>query len=644
MVSFRAAQDLLSESGTFSFSLKTAFRVLLIMRCASALYSVIQDCDEVFNYWEPTHYLLQGYGLQTWEYAPQFGLRSWAYILIHALIGFFTKIFTSTKLQTFYLIRMALAAFSSFAEAKFYRTVVEEINPHVGRYILVTLFFSAGMFSAATALLPSSFAMSTVFMAFSYILRPPSHVDRSRTYYAVFWIGLGALLGWPFSAILGLPFAIEEVVVYGRDTTIDKEGKVIQVIRSTHWRFKRAFRLLEAILVCGTGISLPILFIDHWFYRNWSFTPLNMVMYNLFGGEARGPSLYGTEPWYFYIVNGFLNFNIMFLLALGSVFCVLITAYIDRQRVPGASRMDAVWPYILLGLKLVPFYIWFTIFTCQPHKEERFLYVAYPLITLNAAISLYLIRSWASRVARAFGANVNVRAYVLQYTSLAFLAVFALISVSRILAVVLRYRAPVSVYGALWQDRAPDQIVNLNYLQEDFPYNVSLKEKNLCVGKEWYRFPSSFFLPSDVRLQFIQSDFNGQLPKPFQEDLIEVTYDRAGGKKETWRKRPLRFKGTSAKATGFNDLNVADPSVYVSTFALGMVSVDQCDYLVDTDFPLRATTPNEPRYVDDTKTWEILDCQPFLDAENSKRLSRAFWVPGAKGLAWGEYCLLKRRP
>jgi len=23
------------------------------------------------------------------------------------------------------------------------------------------------------------------------------------------------------------------------------------------------------------------------------------------------------------------------------------------------------------------------------------------------------------------------------------------------------------------------------------------KEINLCVGKEWYRFPSSFFLPSE---------------------------------------------------------------------------------------------------------------------------------------------------
>jgi hypothetical protein len=25
-------------------------------------------CTETFNYWEPTHFLMFGYGMQTWEY------------------------------------------------------------------------------------------------------------------------------------------------------------------------------------------------------------------------------------------------------------------------------------------------------------------------------------------------------------------------------------------------------------------------------------------------------------------------------------------------------------------------------------------------------------------------------------------------
>ena len=37
----------------------------------------------VFNYWEALHYLDRGYGFRTWEYAPEFAIRSWAYLMLH---------------------------------------------------------------------------------------------------------------------------------------------------------------------------------------------------------------------------------------------------------------------------------------------------------------------------------------------------------------------------------------------------------------------------------------------------------------------------------------------------------------------------------------------------------------------------------
>lgn len=54
---------------------------------ACCLPFILPDCDETFNYWEATHFLQYGRGLQTWEYAPQFALRSWFYIGLHALVG-----------------------------------------------------------------------------------------------------------------------------------------------------------------------------------------------------------------------------------------------------------------------------------------------------------------------------------------------------------------------------------------------------------------------------------------------------------------------------------------------------------------------------------------------------------------------------
>ena len=38
-----------------------------------------------------------------------------------------------------------------------------------------------------------------------------------------------------------------------------------------------------------------------------------------------------------------------------------------------------------------------------------------------------------------------------------------------------------------------------------------------CVGREWYRFPASFYLPSTSRLGFIRSGFGGILPRGFLE-------------------------------------------------------------------------------------------------------------------------------
>ncbi|KAI7867042.1 Alg9-like mannosyltransferase family-domain-containing protein [Spinellus fusiger] len=629
----KAARDLLSEATTYTLSFKSAFRVLLVMRCASTLYRTVQDCDEVYNYWEPLHYLQYGYGFQTWEYSPEFSLRTYAYLVLHALVGLVAKVIASNKLQTFYLLRMAMAACSALAEAKFYRTVTEEINPHVGRYIFTALFFSAGMFNASTALLPCSFAMITTLMAFSYILRPPTHVERTRTYKAVFWLGVGALVGWPFSAVVGIPFAIEEVLVFGRDS-VEREGKTVKVVRVPYWRLHRVVRLVEAVVLCTLVISLPVLLVDRFFYQQWTLVPMNIVLYNVFGSGGRGPNLYGTEPWYFYILNGVLNFNVLFVLALGSAVCVGITAYVDRRRVPGASKTEAAWPYVLLGLKLTPFYIWFVLFSFQAHKEERFMFVAYPLIALNSAISLYLIRSWAGRFAGVLGANVNVRAAALRYTSLAVLVLFALLSVSRTLALITRYSAPTKIFSAIWNERAPDQLFNLNYLQEDYPTNLNKTTSRLCVGKEWYRFPSNYFVPSDVRVRFIKSHFAGALPKSFAEDIQPVVY-MEDDLPVAYRRRDYAFEGASAHQA-FNDLNQEDPSVYVP--------VETCDYVVDSDFPLRSVSvPHEPVYRHDTATWEVLACLPFLDAENSPRLARSFWTPGSHGLAWGSYCLLKRR-
>jgi alpha-1,2-mannosyltransferase len=161
-------------------------------------------------------------------------------------------------------------------------------------------------------------------MAFSYAFKPVSDVDLSRTYKVVFWIGLGALGGWPFAALIGIPFAIEEVLVFGRDTMTTEDGTVVRTVRTSNWRLRRVIRLCEATLVCGAGLVFILMLMDQMFYRQYTVVAWNIIKYNVFASaEGRGPELYGTEPWYYYILNGVLNFNIVFILALGSGVCVV---------------------------------------------------------------------------------------------------------------------------------------------------------------------------------------------------------------------------------------------------------------------------------------------------------------------------------
>lgn len=89
--------------------------------------------------------------------------------------------------------------------------------------------------------------MITTMLAFSFVLQPPTFFTRNRAYGATFFFGLGGLFGWPFCAILGVPFVIEELLVYGREVMVDENDKVVQMARSPYWRLNRALRLAQAI-------------------------------------------------------------------------------------------------------------------------------------------------------------------------------------------------------------------------------------------------------------------------------------------------------------------------------------------------------------------------------------------------------------
>lgn len=76
----------------------------LLANLFSALYNPIQDCDETFNFWEPTHYLSHGYGFQTWEWSPEYGIRDWLYIIPHAVLSTLRRVLPHPTKVLLYMV------------------------------------------------------------------------------------------------------------------------------------------------------------------------------------------------------------------------------------------------------------------------------------------------------------------------------------------------------------------------------------------------------------------------------------------------------------------------------------------------------------------------------------------------------------
>jgi alpha-1,2-mannosyltransferase len=166
----------------------------------------------VFNYWEPSHYLSHGYGLQTWEYSPVYAIRSWAYAGIHSAAIFLGRLipFITTKSAEFYFMRMVFALVCAGCETRLFAVISRTMNPRIAIIFLIVINTSTGMFHASTAYLPSTFAMYTTMLGVTAFM---DWRGGLKTAQGIMWFGIGTVLGWPFAAALVLPFIAEEVIV-----------------------------------------------------------------------------------------------------------------------------------------------------------------------------------------------------------------------------------------------------------------------------------------------------------------------------------------------------------------------------------------------------------------------------------------------
>ncbi|XP_066586375.1 alpha-1,2-mannosyltransferase ALG9 isoform X2 [Prorops nasuta] len=535
-----------TEFGLIFPSGDTAFKLLLSARFCSAIWSHITDCDETYNYWEPSHYLLYGNGQQTWEYSPDYALRSYTYLLMHIVPAkLYQYLREPNPIIIFYFIRCLLSMGCALSEVYFYKNVCKEFGIHIARLTLGFLILSSGMFISSAAFLPSSFSMyfSTAAIAAWY--------DHQYEL-AIFATAISSILGWPFAALLGLPIAIE------------------MLFNKKQW-----LKFFKWVLTSAIVILIPVVWIDSVYFGKLVVAPLNIILYNVF--TSHGPDLYGTEPFSYYFVNLFLNFNFVFLGALFAPFGLLLVWYL----LPAKPRNRLCLPYYY---SLSPLYLWIFIFFIQPHKEERFLFPIYPIICLAGAIFVDVLQKLYFFLRSKFYQPQGGSHY-LQCT-----AHFTVLAIA--------------ISGSLGLSRS-----FALHKEKELPNDITI---NFCIGKEWHRFPNSFFFPTNNwKLRYLQSEFKGQLPQAF------LNHENA----------------TSIIQSNFNNLNKEESSRYFN--------VDKCHFLLDFDNNIE--TKLEPNYSRQTSNFIVIKSSKFLDNSKSHPLFRAFYIPflSAKYCKYGSYNLLQ---
>jgi alpha-1,2-mannosyltransferase len=553
--------------------LDNAIAILVVARVVGALYNIVHDCDEVYNYWEPLHYVMHGYGMQTWEYSAAYALRSWWYIVLHALIGWPLKLVTRNKVLAFYGIKVALGLLSGCSEYILCRALVNRVHPHVAKVYLVFAAFSSGMFVSANAFLPSSVAM--VAMTFS-----AAGVLEGNTNLVIWGAVVGCTWGWIVAGLAFVPYALW-ILVRG--------------IRSRNLlgSFGTLFVSLAIALV-------PLVVCDRVYYGTWKASLVNFLEYNVQGGGKS--DLYGVEPASYYLKNGFnqLQMALPLALALPAVMAArAVGGMLLNTNQAQLKERQGISDWLVL-VALSPAFLWMVAITSLPHKEERFLYVVYPLLIAAAAVTTVRLKEIMQSILPGWLVR-NLMAIGILGT--------CLLSLSRSRALVHHYGSIMALYRSL-----------PSLLPTAIPRNDS--PTYVCTGSEWFKFPSSFFLPGSLyRLQFVKSGFDGLLPRPFEESP----------------------DGTKASPPGFNDDNRMVEGNFWDNATL-------CDYFV-TSRRLVGDTWEwiDPAVVDGetagSDSWTAIAALPYVDNAASPALYRAFSIPllSERKNVWMEYVLLKNR-
>lgn len=318
----------------------------------------IDDCDEVFGYYEPLHYLMsdQRVGLQTWEYAPSYSIRTYSFIYPFYVLLFPLHYMGCSKLFMFQFIRSVIGLCAAYSQTLFLQAIRDRIDKDVASCTLSLILFSPGCFYCSTSYLPSAIGSSLVMLSSAHWM--------NHHYSASILFGSIAVLctGWPFIGLLLVPIGISMI-----HNTISINSSSLRAV-------SYGLLLLTMSGLCIVAlVELPVLLLDFKFYGRITSPTLNILRYNAIGGS--GDELYGVEPVSYYVRNLFLNMGLSWVLVLLSPAVVLLLAlwrwitgyrrYMMSNSVDDVSRKDS---FMLKTVLYSQALLWMGVLFSRPHK------------------------------------------------------------------------------------------------------------------------------------------------------------------------------------------------------------------------------------------------------------------------------------
>jgi hypothetical protein len=322
-----------------------------VLRVRQALGDVSQHPDEFFQYLEPAHWHWTGEGIRAWEYID--GLRNWFMPAYHgawmaALDGF--GIHDGGVQHRFFLVHWALAGLSAAVYARRAAPAILRGATNVPAESVTQTFagpLAAILVATWPALvwwaphvlteLPSLFLLVIAFTKTSELLeRPRAAADGPGTGLAIgLLVGVSLVLRIPNGPVAFLPLLAMFV----------------------HRRFR-------ALATACLGLLPPIFalgLLDRLTWGDWFHSIVKYVEFNFVKGGAAN---FGTLPvaHYFEVLYGELGL-------VGCIVLPLLALVVWRRS----------WFWVL-GALLVVSYL-----STQPHKEERFILLFWPLLLIPAA-------------------------------------------------------------------------------------------------------------------------------------------------------------------------------------------------------------------------------------------------------------------